>query len=756
MEHPPPAHVGTGYPARRLAESLSTAASHDDPDVRRAAEQRAASWLRVLGGMSEGTLTIGSRTPVRALPAWVTPEVAHGGFATGSAAAGGPLRPHELALIERHGLKSDRGALYTHHLSEPGLAHLGALLDSGGYELDQPEQAALLTVVWLLRAGDTAAALRLLSALDPFAASLCLTPRPAPVVNLPEGSVFRWSVGSVRTNLDRVVREPARGPAAQREALAVWNPFTDRVLAHWWETTEDGVVDTRRPSGWRARGDALLDEYERLAAEHTLCTKHRDPKENLAILLAALRASLTEGSPDARRWGLLQHAVTSMVAKRGVPGSDRHSAVRAVQAAHAALPTHAAQAALLRERLAPFTPNSGLADPDAALVTASHAEAREFDVPEASVIAAPLRAKVERAVIAPLDTLVERGLIPSAEVMAGLVPTLAAAAEAAAIEDPSLARLVASHHRAFAARRSLLLLNLASQVRREELPWVREAAAHHATDDLRGSAARSLITRLGATMLTHFPGTITPNPLVRELNGLARTAGSSVRFVEELAADIFMRDFSTKYVAAARSAADLLEDGLYARYYGIDTARVSTLNEERGSDATSFAALCTERAGRPGWSVAGNGTIIEQAQILTTHNLAALVQTGARPADGWAEAARRAYLHMVRLVGSLPRVFDAPAHVKNAAFAWRQTVFLLSRCPSSEQRATLEWMERQATEQPYHVRDRLAPPLAGLRAAVAGEAPSREEGVVFLGWTTRPHWMLRVAPEALSFQRNGD
>lgn len=153
MEHRPPLHVGSTYPASRLAKALSTAASHDDPDVRRAAERRATSWLRVLGGMSDGTLTIGARTPVRDLPPWVTPEVAHGGFATGAAAAGGPLRPHELELIERHGLRADRGSLYSHHLTETGLAHLGALLDSGGYELDQPEQAALLTVVWLLRAG---------------------------------------------------------------------------------------------------------------------------------------------------------------------------------------------------------------------------------------------------------------------------------------------------------------------------------------------------------------------------------------------------------------------------------------------------------------------------------------------------------------------------------------------------------------------------------------------------------------------------
>lgn len=747
MEHRPPVHVGPTYPASRLAKALSTAASHDDPDVRQAAERRAASWLRVLGGMGDGTLTIGARTPVRDLPAWVTPEVVHGGFATGAAAAGGPLRPHELELIERHGLRTDRGSLYSHHLTEPGLAHLGALLDSGGYELDQPEQAALLTVVWLLRAGDTAAALRLLSALDPFAASLCLTPRPAPAVNLPEGSVFRWSVAQVRTGLERVAREPAPRPTAQREALRVWNPFADRLLAHWWETTEDEVVDSRRPEGWKAHGADLLAEYERLATEHTLCSKHRDPEENLGILLAALGEALSEEGLSTRRRGLLRHAVESMVAKRGVPGSAEHTALRAAQAVQAAPPTHDVFATMLLARLSAFAANSGLADPDAVLTPVSSLEEEEFGIPETTAIPAPLRERVERAVIAPLDTLVERGLIPSAEVLASLVPTLAATAEAAAIEDPTLNRLVAVHHRAFAARRSLLLLNLSSQVRREELPWVREAAPHHATDSLRRSAARTLITRLGETTLTRFPGTITPNPLVRELNGLAGTADSPVRFVEELAADIFMRDFSAKFVRAAKMAVDLLGEGLYARYYGIDTARVLALDDEH--DPAGFAALCVERAGDPDWSVPGNGMIIEQAQILTTHNLAALALSGARPADGWAEAARRAHLHTVRLVETLPRVFDVLAHVKNAAFSWRQTVFLLSRCSPEEQLAGVEWMRHLSERQPSHVRERLAPVVAGLHAAVAGRPPESNGGTVFLGWTTRPHWMSTIASETL-------
>ncbi|WP_306368676.1 transcriptional regulator [Nocardiopsis sp. CC223A] len=762
MDDTTPVHANPGYPASRLLKELATAAAHDDPAVRRAAERRASAWRRITEGMASGRLSIGSRTPVRGLPAWVTPEVAHGGFATGEAAAAGPLRPHELDLIRRHGLREDRAALYAHHLTEAGLEHLGALLDGGGYAVDQPEQAALLTVVWLLRTGDTAAALRLLAELDPFAATLCFTPRPAPARDLPPGAVFRHSVREVRDTLAAVAARGPGAPGAQREALAVWNPFADRVLAHWLETAPDGgtAVDAHRPDGWAARGSALLDEYGRLAAEHTLCTKHRRPKENLAILLAALREAVAPDGPGvlgARRRGLLRCAVAAMTAKRGVPGSAGHSAVRTVQAAQAALPTHDVLAALLAERLSALPENSGVPDPDAALAPVSAEEARDFDAAAGSAVPGPLRARVAKAVIAPLEELVERGVVPSAEVLAALVPALAAAAQAAAIDDPALSRLVTAHHEAFARRRSLLLLDLASQVRQGELPWVRELERHHGSARVRREAARAVLVRVGDTVLTHFPGTITPNPLVSELSGLARTAEGRVPprqvdfpFVEELASDIFTGTFSAKFTRAARRAAEVVEGTLYARYYGIDCAEVFALQEKPSGGEPTFALLCRERAGDPLRSVSGNGMVIEQAQILTTHNLAALVVAGARPRDGWAAAARGAHRTTVRLLGALPRVYDTLAHVKNAAFAWRQTVFFLSRCTPREQREVLARME--GADLPYHVRERLDPALVWLRAAVAGHTlPARDDGetVRFLGWTAGRHWMLDIAPEAL-------
>ena len=53
--------------------------------------EKAEKWAAVLRGMASGRLRIGSRTPVKDLPAWVTPEVLRGGFATGEAGRERPL-----------------------------------------------------------------------------------------------------------------------------------------------------------------------------------------------------------------------------------------------------------------------------------------------------------------------------------------------------------------------------------------------------------------------------------------------------------------------------------------------------------------------------------------------------------------------------------------------------------------------------------------------------------------------------------------
>jgi len=235
--------VSGGYGAGQWARALVTAGGHADAGTRARAVERMARWQAVLAGMADGSVTVGARSPVAGLPAWVTLEVLTGGFATGAAVAGGPLTAAELEVVERVGLPAGRKALFEYCLSEPGLAELQGLLDSGCYRVDVPEEAALLVVAWLARQDQDAAGERiqeLLAELAPFADRLRFTPTPAPEVADDPSVVQRETVGEVRAALAR--RVPNRQVAAMNEALAVWNPFGDELLALWLATCVDGRV----------------------------------------------------------------------------------------------------------------------------------------------------------------------------------------------------------------------------------------------------------------------------------------------------------------------------------------------------------------------------------------------------------------------------------------------------------------------------------------------------------------------------------
>ncbi|MGW4027336.1 hypothetical protein ACWEEL_39305, partial [Streptomyces sp. NPDC005009] len=460
--------------------------------------------------------------------------------------------------------------------------------------------------------------------------------------------------------------------------------------------------------------------------------------------------------------GLLRHAVESMVRRRGLPGSTAHTALRRSQAEQAALPSHHALAQLMLRRLAVLPQETGITDVAPLLGAVSEEESRETGLPAGAVVPPVVRQVVESALSAPLGTLVERGVVPSAEVLAELVPQLVAATTAQAYGDESLRTLMTANYRAFRNRRSLLLLNLERQVRIEELPWVRavsgqRSAALGKPDD---EGALAVLRQLGELAVQAFPGTILPNPLVREFGVLERQCDLGAPFVEELAADIFMGTFSPKFLTAARIAGELLGGTLYERYYGVDYAAIRNLAITEAATALTrshgartspgFARLCAERAGTASRSssVAANGMVIEQAQILTTHNLATLVhRVGIAPRPGWADLARSCFMTVCRLVSRVHHNPRPLGTVKDAAYAWRQMVFHLSLCPPEEQRRVIAGLNETTARHPDHVATRLAPALAGLALVAEGGAfggdgtADGSRARRFLGWSTDGHWM---------------
>ncbi|GAA3913496.1 hypothetical protein [Actinoplanes auranticolor] len=734
--------VGATYTRGQLASAFVTALTHEDAGTRARAEERVRRWSQVLAGMASGRVTVGSRTPVAGLPAWATPQVLRGGFATGTPAAGGSMRPHETAV------GSERGAVFAHYLTDAGQAELCTLLDSGGYRLEFPEQAALLAVAWLLRAGDRARALGLLDEIGPFASRLCFTPVPDPVRRQDPSVVWRAGAGEVGAALAGR-RENAR-VEAMREAVTVWNPFADQMLALWLETRAGHAVAAVFPPGWEGRAGDLLDRYEALAAAHTRCGKHRRPKENLAILLAATRDITGGGRLTDRRRGMLRHAVDSTVARRGRPGSPEHAALRLVQVREAAIPAHHLLARVVVARLSGLDPEAGIRQVHEVCGPVTEAEADTHPVPAGTPVPEPIRRVVRRAMAGRVDELLDAGVLPSAEVLAELVPQLAAETSAAAYSDPALRTLMAATYRAFRNRRSLLLVDLQHQVRLTELPWVRALRPHREAGDDTRREAHATLRRLGELALDGFPATLPPNPLVREFAALSRESGADLPWVEELAADIFMGRFSPKFVRAARLAGELLTDSVYARYYDIDYPALPEPDEpgERGSSSAAFDALCRGRAGaaRGHSGVAANGTVIEQAQILTTHNLATLAHSvGVTPADGWAGTARRTFAMVLRITSRIDRNPRPLTTIKDVAYAWRHLVFCLSLPGAGDPRPLIEGFHADLATAPEAVRTRLSPAVTGLGYVVAGGRFSAggtpAGGRRLVGWTTGQHWM---------------
>jgi hypothetical protein len=775
--------VSPAYAYNQLLRALSSGAE--------TADAKAAQWRRVLAGMFDGALRPGSRIPVADTPAWVTLEVVHGGFATGAFVVGGPLEPHERELLQRIDRPpgvTERAALNAYFLGTVGRTELLDRLRSGHYRVGAPEEAALLVMSWLLDQGETARAEGLLEEIAPFFDRLRFYPAPADRP-LPSGEgVFVQSAAEVVAKLR--ARRPKHAIVAMQEAIQIWTPLYDRAVMLLLETVEGetphlattalGELE-RRPDGhpringgwpcrtfpdeWANRARALLQEYEQQRTTHQLCGKPEKRKENFTRLRGYLARLIEDPAQlTGRDVGMMRKILASYVTCHGAPGSERLAATRETQARNAARPTHVQYAQLLADRIAErgatHDPEEGLPDVDTCLVPLTAEEAAAFGVSVGRPIPPSLRWKAVRCLQAPLETLIRRHIVRSSEGIALLLPQLTAQIRASAIAVPELRPLYAAVYRAFRRRRSLLLINLASQVRLQELPWMDALTPWIGASDASRQSAHQALTQATQVAVTSFPYTLLPNRLVRELRALVTVAELQIPLVDELAADIFMGTFSSAFVRAAQVAAPALAGTLYERYYGLPLQQVVTLDDfvERPSGAAtspSFDALCAELAGVEDggrWSVAANGTIIEQCQILTTHNLAPLLSRLdliEELLDQFPLLAQQCFAWICARLQLGIKEWRAGLHnVKNAAYAWRQMLLYLSFAEAEETPRFLQWSDAHLEQQAQEFRQQFALVQNGLRAvamgqqfSAAGRTPAGE-GRRFLGWTVGRHWLF--------------
>jgi len=767
------------YALGQLRRAMASAAAQADPRVAGRAAGKAARWESVLEGMVSRNLTVGSRAPVAAIPPWVTLEVVHGGFATGGLLAECPLRPDELAVLGR--LPGDvpgatgRERLNLWYLGDAGLARLGEVLPGERYRVELPEDAALLTVAWLLRNGGDVAALDLVTEIRPFMGRLRFTPQFGDAPRL-RGSIVRLrDARSVSADLRAATPRPQI--AAMRDTLRTWNPLFDRLVGLWCGTVEGdlpylsggavagGWPCRRWPSDWRERRHEWLADYRAAADQHGTSDSTRAAKSNFTRLRIALEhCEIDSGLLTAREVGWIRRALANTLTRHGDPASPSRTGLRARQLAVAERPAHAAIAQKLAERLDEYPAGSGIPSVDAVTADIGDGGAARVQVPP------HLRAKIARALEAPIDELVSCGIIGSGEVLASVLPQLTSRILAAGISDPELAALYEQAYAAFRRRRSLLLLNLEHQVQFEELPWIAAVAPYRATDGAAGAAARQALAQVTLVAMTGFPQAIVPNKLVREMSALATQAGISVPLVEEVAADIFMGTFTDKWRQAAAIAGRMLAGTLYARYYDLPDAQ-AWAEQPAGSvtrwgkpTTEKFAGLCQARSAEArasagnGSYVAANGAVLEQAQILTTHNLAVLIdmlELRDRIAAMAPDLAERAFTWAVRRQQQSAGPWRTRLQsVKNAAYAWRQAIFFLSFCGDSEQAEVVARLRRLVDASAGDFAARFGPAVDGLDHVISGgqfddsgrvQAPGG--GRRFLGWSVGPHWTFATTTE---------
>ena len=198
---------------------------------------------------------------------------------------------------------------------------------------------------------------------------------------------------------------------------------------------------------------------------------------------------------------------------------------------------------MLAGRLGQFPADGGIPSLDD--VAADVATGESAAVPAGEPIPGHLVAKASRALEAPVDELVERRIIGSAEVLAAVVPQITAQVVAAGLDDPQLSGLYGQAYAAFRRRRSLLLLNLEHQVRFGELPWIAALQPFRADSADTAQAASQALAEVTFLAVRGFPQTILPNPLISEMSALAAQAGLPLPLVEEVAADIFTGTFTS-------------------------------------------------------------------------------------------------------------------------------------------------------------------------------------------------------------------
>lgn len=518
------------------------------------------------------------------------------------------------------------------------------------------------------------------------------------------------------------------------------------------EKTQGVEWGKQRCCKWRVHsspGSAPCSECEPVILNRNIATKG-----SLSELLDML-GTCAQSGPSAlsgRQVGLCRSLLAGCNTKRGLPGTYRFNKWWSTVEACVGEGIEAVVGEVFG-RLSRYDQSRGLG---AEVIESVVAKCQGRSVPN------NIRRKITRARLRTLKELLDVGLVPSAEIVAQLVPALTAEAASTGVSDLALRRISYALRVAFRKRRSLLLLNLDRQVRIQDIPWAPAIVAYGADNISESGVAFSTLKLVVSETLNHFPQTIIPNKLLQSLRDLAKEAGMYLPLTDELAADIFTGSLTKKFADAVSIAAEVLVDSPYARYYGLNDIYRAIRNGEAYSpeklvaDCGKLSRLgpCQQWIG---WgSVAKNGAGLEWCQILSSQNLAGLYRdTKIADEVEWGSLASRTWLWILQALSKCPMNEWRPKlqHMKNIAFAWRQLIFFVSMVSGQERRPLLNALDaklRDCVNDPtsytavYHIF------LGPLRKATTSSLLLENRHQPIVGWIVERNDQLDRAVSCLS------
>ena len=752
--------VNLGYVIGQLIKSQTGNAEEDKK------AERCAAWERVIERLKQGQLIIGSRNP-DGKAEWLTRQVMTGGFTTGALLAGGEPKPHErryanafVATVDNKAQQmalsrmcEERMLANSLFVTTAGKSELRKMLRTGRYRIYTTEEGAFMTAIWFEDNGMADEAAAIYEAIMPYFGDVRFFPEPS---DKPEDIAPTVFVNSARNATIKLAKGVP--PCLQRQ-VDVTTGFIPKVY-----DPLVGIVCKTRDSGWpfQTKSDTLTLEFSTWLDAWETTFKHkygglkRCCKGNFVVLLRGARAFfLGTGTLTPRLVGLSRRALADIEEKRGLPDSERAKTARSEQYSCVENVDRVNNVRdVMLARLEKLDPDRGIPDVADVVKPFTADEALKYGVAAGEGPPKVIRKTVSACRNATLRDLLGDGTVPSGEALASIIGPLVANAKAAAIADRSLRRLYILLLRAFDQRRSLLLLNLQTQVKFADVPWCRAIMSVKDSSQIANKAVESGVLReVVAGYLRTFPQTQMPNKLIQALNSLC--AGPDVdcrlQLHSELAADIFEHAFSPRFLHQAHRAATVLRGSAYAKYYGIDYGNV--LLAKHPND---IYKMCVAFAGPLQYSVSYNGSILEWMYVISGFSLPGIFESLGSDLLSQEELAKAVRSVLKFVVNELQKCADLGWHdrlltIKNSAYAWRQMVVLMTRL--NDQLDVLEffvWADAELLKLDGGFGRRFRPILASLANAwgmrLAGMQESEDGGVArpFLGWMASGgrHWLM--------------